>query len=194
MIRFSFIIISLHMFIASIAQQIPESEFLRRMDKGEQLLKQGRHEEAQNEFLFIINNQKVLPSNMAYFFGRNSYHLEEYKQAINWLNKYIQLKGTKGSYYNEAAGFLELAERAFLKLQRDQSPASDVEITSDDYDCGGLDKMICPVCRGSGVIIKKGPFDKVYQTCPYCAGDSYLSCENYNLFMRGKLEPQTSKD
>ena len=25
-----------------------------------------------------------------------------------------------------------------------------------NYDCGGLEKMLCPVCHGSGVIIESG--------------------------------------
>jgi tetratricopeptide (TPR) repeat protein len=171
------------------AQQISESEFARRMDRGELLMKEGRYEEAQEEFLFIINNKEVLPSNIAYFFGRNSYHIGEFKQSINWLNKYIQLKGTGGLYYNEAVSFLESAENEYMKIQRALSSATSQQLTNDDYDCGGLDKMICPVCKGSGVLIKQGPIDKYYQTCPYCEGNSYLSCEDYNLFMRGRLQP-----
>ncbi len=172
------------------SQRIPESEFSMRMDKGENLMKQGRYKEAQEEFLFVIANKEVLPANLAYFFGRNSYYLEEYKQSINWLNKYIQLKGTQGSYYKEAVAFLELSEEEFVKQQRVNSENVSNELKNEEYDCGGLEKMICPVCKGSGVLIKKGPINNIYSTCPYCSGDSYLSCEEYNLFMRGKLEPK----
>lgn len=176
-----------------LAQQIPESEFLRRMDQGEQKMKQGKYAEAQKDFIFIIENKEVLPSNLAYFFGRNSYHLKEYKQSINWLNKYIQLKGTKGTYYEEAVSFLELSEENYMKLQKSKSKEMISEMASKDYDCGGLDKMICPVCKGSGVIISSGPFDKIYKTCPYSQGEAYLTCEEYNLFMRGELSPKTSQ-
>lgn len=178
--------------LTGFAQSIPESEFLQRMDAGEQKMKQGKYAEAQRDFIFIIENKKVLPSNLAYFFGRNSYHLKEYKQSINWLNKYIQLKGTKGIYYEEAVNFLDLAEEEYMKLHRQDTEEMLAQMENEDYDCGGLDKMICPVCKGSGVIISSGPFDKIYKTCPYSLGESYLSCEEYNLFMRGELPPKVN--
>lgn len=174
------------------AQLISESEFLRRMDVGEDLMKKGNYEAANSEFLFILNNKDVLPANLAYFFGRNSYHMKQYKQSINWLNKYIQLKGTRGTYYAEAVQFLQRAEKEFLELNRiSREPNTNITLTAEDYDCGGLEKMICPVCKGNGVIVRKGSFEsnRSYQTCPYSNGESYLSCEDYNKFMRGELDP-----
>ena len=175
---------------AAIAQEITESEFLRRMDLGEDLMRKGNYEAAQQEFLFILNNKEVLPNNLAYLFGRNSYHLEQYKQSINWLNKYIQLKGTKGRYYDEAVKYLQFSEDRYLGIQRSRMTEAIAELPDPDYDCGGLQKMICPVCRGSGVVIKQGPFGETYKTCPYSAGEAYLSCKDYNDFMRGILEPK----
>lgn len=127
---------------------------------------------------------------MAYYFGRNSYHLGKYKQSINWLNKYIQLKGTKGRYYEPAIQFLQFAEDEYLKIQRKQAKQIEVDLENAEYDCGGLTKMLCPVCHGSGVVIHTGLFGEVYKTCPYSLGEGYLSCEDYNLFMRGDLEPK----
>ena len=91
---------------------------------------------------------------MAYLFGRNSYHLGKYKQSINWLNKYIQLKGTKGKYYEPAIQFLQYAEDEYLRIQRSQSEQFKKDIASAEYDCGGLEKMLCPVCHGSGVVVQ----------------------------------------
>lgn len=174
------------------SQEIPEGEFYRRMDLGEDFMKQGQYEEADVEFRFVLDNKKVLPSNLAYLFGRNSYHLNQHKQSINWLNKYIQLKGTKGQYYNEAVRYLHLAEEKYLEIQRQKQQATVQGLEPSSYDCGGLDKMICPVCKGDGVIITRGAFGNTYKTCPYSAGDSYLTCEEYNMFMSGILEPKLS--
>lgn len=171
-------------------QQITEADFLKRMDRGEDLMKQGNHEEADVEFRFVIDNMKVLPSEIAFLFGQNSYHLNKFKQSINWLNKYIQIKGTKGRYYEPAVQYLTRAESRYIEIQREKNKEMSSDLASGDYDCDGLDKMICPVCHGSGVIIKETHFGKVYKTCPYSAGEPYLSCEEYNLFMRGLLEPK----
>jgi tetratricopeptide (TPR) repeat protein len=170
------------------AQEIPERELYRRLDQGEEMLKLGEYEKANDEFLFVIRNMNNLPPKIAYFFGRNSYHLGEYKQSINWLNKYIQLQGTSGPFYDQAVSFLERAEEQFIVTQKSKNSTDLYE--SSMFDCGGFDKMICPVCKGDGVIIKNNPFGKSYNTCHYCDGNAYLSCDDYNLFMQGKLAPE----
>jgi tetratricopeptide (TPR) repeat protein len=177
-------------FFTMFAQVIPERELYRRLDLGEEMLKRGEYEEANNEFLFVIENMKNLPPKIAYFFGRNSFHLGQYKQSINWLNKYIQLQGTSGPYYEQAVSFLDRAERQYIARQKSASTNDLYEASL--FDCGGFEKMICPVCKGDGVIIKKNPFGKSYNTCHYCEGNAYLSCEDYNLFMQGKLSPEES--
>lgn len=176
--------------ILGFSQEITQGEFSRRLDLGEDLMKKGEYELAQSEFLFILENQKVLPPNLAYLFGRNSYHLSQYKQSINWLNKYIQIKGTKGPYHDEAVKFLNLSEDKYLEIQRSRTAEMTEKLANQRYDCGGLEKMICPVCKGNGVIISQGAFGESYKTCPYSGGESYLSCGDYNDFMSGLLEPK----
>ncbi|MEM0941632.1 MAG: hypothetical protein AAF600_15980 [Bacteroidota bacterium] len=172
------------------SQIIRESELTRRMDMGAELMALGQYDSAQVLFQSVLQNMKKLPSEMAYYFGRNSYHLGKHKQSINWLNKYIQLKGTKGRYYEPAIQFLQFAEDEYLRIQRKAAEQMEVDLENATYDCGGLEKMLCPVCHGSGVVIHTGLFDEVYKTCPYSLGEGYLSCEEYNLFMRGDLEPK----
>tara|TARA_Y100001972_G_scaffold119036_1_gene159842 strand:- start:5345 stop:5929 length:585 start_codon:yes stop_codon:yes gene_type:complete len=173
------------------SQSILDGELSRRMDQGVLLMEAGQYESAQQEFLFVMSKMESLPSEMAYYFGRNSFHLTKYKQSINWLNKYIQLKGTQGRYYDMAIKYLQLAEEEYIKISKEQTAEIQKELQGDDYNCGGLQKMICPVCNGTGVIVKDGPFDRIYQTCPYSLGESFLTCEEYNQFMRGELEPKT---
>jgi hypothetical protein len=173
--------------------QIPsESEYYRRMDLGQQLMIAGDYQAAHKEFLFVIENMEVIPTDLAYFFGRNSFHLASYKQSVNWLNKYLQLKGTKGQYYQEAIEYLQFSEDKYMELQRSLIQDQSNTLIASKYDCGGLSKMICPVCKGSGVIFKQGIFDIHYQTCPYSEGGGYLSCQDYNLFMMGVLTLQDS--
>lgn len=186
-------VISLLLLLLSLqvsAQIVRESELIGKMEQGAELMALGKYDSAEIIFQFVLQNMEKLPSEMAYFFGRNSFHLKKYKQSINWLNKYIQLKGTKGLYYEPAIQFLQYAEDEYLKIQRSQASRLQQEISDAEYDCGGLEKMLCPVCHGSGVVIQSGLFDKVYRTCPYSLGEGYLTCAEYNEFMRGNLEPK----
>ncbi len=187
-IVFSFLFLSCSFLLS--AQIVRESELLRKMDLGAELMANSKYDSAQAEFQFVLQNMEKLPSEMAYYFGRNSFHLGKYKQSINWLNKYIQLKGTKGRFYEAAVQFLQFAEDEYIKIQRSQTLKLVEDLESSEYNCGGLEKMLCPVCHGSGVVISAGLFDNVYKTCPYSLGEGYLTCEEYNLFMRGELDPK----
>ena len=175
------------------AQIVRENELNLKIEQGAQLMALGNYDSAQVLFQFVLQNMEKLPSEVAYFFGRNSFHLEKYKQSINWLNKYIQLKGTKGTYYEPAIQYLQYAEDEYLRIQRSQAKRFKDDLEDANYDCGGLEKMICPVCHGSGVVIQSGIFEEVYSTCPYSLGEGYLSCDEYNQFMRGELEPKIDR-
>lgn len=176
--------------LASNAQGLPESGLHRRMDLAVDLMEQGHYEEADGHFMYVIRHLTTLPANLAYYFGKNSHHLSKYKQSINWLNKYIQLKGTEGRYYDDALRYLERSEEKYLSAQQASQAGLEASLEPEEFDCGGMDKMLCPVCKGQGVIVKQGAFDRLYQTCPYSSGEAYLTCEEYNQFMQGRLKPK----
>jgi len=175
---------------ATATGQIMKTELNRRMDAAAEMMLGGSYDSADHELTIVLKNLKPLPAKMAYYYGRNSYHIGKYKRAINWLNKYVQLKGPRGIHYEETVEFLKLSEKAFLEERRANTLEVSQELGAQDFDCGGLDKMLCPVCNGTGVIITQGTFDPVYKTCPYSLGEGFLSCEEYNLFMKGELEPK----
>jgi hypothetical protein len=176
--------------LMAFGQRPTEGQLSKEIDDAVALMESGQYDAADIAFRLVIGKMETLPSNLAYYFGRNSFHLEKHKQSINWLNKYIQLKGTKGRFYDDAVKYLQLAEEEYLIISRQNQQQMETELSSGEYDCGGLSKMICPVCHGNGVVIKRGPFDLIYQTCPYSAGESFLTCEEYNLFMKGLLAPK----
>ncbi len=177
----------------SVSGQIVKTDLNRRIDVGREMMLGGSYDSADVQFAIVLQNLKPLPSEMAYFYGRNSYHLGKYKRAINWLNKYIQLKGARGIHYEESVKYLQLSEAAYIAERKADAIAVSEELASSDFDCGGLEKMLCPVCNGSGVVIEPGKFEPLYKTCPYSLGEAYLTCEEYNLFMKGKLEPKVGK-
>ncbi len=189
-LRLAYIVVFFTSLAVSANAQIMKTELNKMVDVGEEMMLGGSYDSADYQFTVVLKNMKPLPSKMAYLYGRNSYHLGQHKRAINWLNKYIQLKGARGIYYEETVEYLGLAEQAFIDQRKADALAAGEELAANDFDCSGLDKMLCPVCSGTGVILIDGKFEKLYKTCPYSLGDGFLSCEEYNLFMKGQLEPK----
>jgi tetratricopeptide (TPR) repeat protein len=190
-IKLSIIILLLAYARVGSAQAYFESDWLTRMDQGANLMYEGKYETADSIFQVVLKNLKVLPAELAFYFGRNSFYLGKYKQSINWLNKYIELKGTKGQYFDETISLLEVANIKFTPIRESEITNILTELTKENLiDCPS-GKRMCPVCKGSGVLIKKGVFEANYQTCPYSGGSGYLSCDDYNLFLRGELAPKS---
>lgn len=186
-----FFFISIYLISITLFAQNPADGYLsKKIDESVDLMTIGEYEKANEGFTYVLKNITAVPTDLAYYFGKNSYYLKRYKQSINWLNKYIQLKGTQGRFYEDAVETLNLAEDAYIDQARSTSQTMLEDMASGTFDCGGMDKILCPVCKGEGVVFKKGPFETLYQTCPYSEGKPYITCEEYNLFMRGELEPK----
>lgn len=170
-------------------EQMKKSELLRQLDSGVYYMDIGDHLTADAKFRFVLENIKSVPSDLTFFFGKNSYYIEKYKQSIDWITKYIQLKGTNGQYSKEAASLLKNAEAEYLKEKANEmQKAGEVLSVNYDIDCGPAGKVTCPVCKGDHVLIKKGAFGSEYTTCPYCNDHGLLTCEQYNLLLRGELK------
>jgi len=172
-------------------QQARQAQLSRQMDAAVVLMDSGKYTEAEAKLLEVLNNVKSVPSDLTFFFGKNSLYLQKYKQSVDWLNKYIQLKGTNGQYYTEAVDLLKKAEIGLIQVQKVETEKA-TEVLSRNYeiDCGPTGKVMCPVCKGSTVIIKKGFLGDEYKTCPYCSKHGTLTCEEYNKLIRGELEPK----
>ncbi len=172
-------------------EQSRRSATMREYDSAVQLLDEGHYAEADEKFRFVLANLRSIPSDLTFHFGKNSFHLAKYQQCIDWLNKYIQLKGTNGQFSAEAVQLKRKAEQEYLKEKTHQTEkVEQVFSTSYDLDCGPTGKVICPACRGDHVIIKKGMFSNEYRTCPYCDEHGLLTCDEYNQMIRGELKPR----
>jgi hypothetical protein len=160
------------------------------LDSAVNLLEHEAYADADKKFVYVLQNIKSVPSDLAYYFGKNSYFLGKFKQSVDWLNKYIQLKGTSGKFSEDAVSYLKKAEAKLLEERQVQAQQTQ-EILSRDYDidCGPSGKVTCPVCSGSTVVVKKGYLGDTYKACAYCHKNGYLSCEEYNKLLRGQLKP-----
>ncbi len=174
-------------------EQAKKAALMRELDSGVYYMDNGDYKRADKIFRHVLNTVKSVPSDLTYYFGKNSFYMQQYKQSIDWLNKYIQLKGTNGQYSQDAILWKQRAEAEFLKEKSTQAEKVQ-EVLSMDYniDCGPTGKVVCPACKGDHVIIHRGAFGNEYKTCPYCNEQGILTCEEYNLLIRGKLQPKTA--
>ena len=163
----------------------------RTLEQGVALMQEEKYDEAEINFKKVLKESRVVPTILTFYFGKNSYYLGKYKQSIDWLNKYLELKGTDGRFYDECTELLKLANASYLALrQEDQGKAAQILASDYQVDCGPTGKVICPVCKGRGVIIEVGPFGNTYKTCPYSDNHGQLTCDEYNLLLRGELKPK----
>ena len=139
----------------------------------------------------ILNNNRV-SSELTFLFGKNSFFLEKYEQSINWLNKYLELKGESGIFSDESIKFLELSNSKNIIENSKNIENVYVELYSYNYiDCQN-NRKLCPICKGTSVMIIETDVSKIYKTCPFSDNKGFLTCDEYNQFLRGKLKPKTS--
>ncbi len=173
------------------AEQRKRAETLRVLDSAIMNIENGEHALADKKLVYVLNNIKSVPSDLTFYFGKNSFYLNKYKQSVDWLNKYIQLKGTTGQFYKEAIEILKNAEAGLVKERaKDAVKVEQVLSSTYDIDCGPDGKVTCPVCKGTTVIIKKGYLSDEYKTCGFCDKHGFLTCDEYNQLIRGELEPK----
>jgi hypothetical protein len=170
-----------------------QRKFMVRMDSAVRLAEEGEYEAADVKFKSVLKNIRSVPSDFTFHFGKNSYFLGKFKQSVDWLTKYIQLKGTSGQYSEQAVDWLSKAEQELI-LEKEKEAKQASEVLSKDFtiDCGPTGKVVCPVCKGSTVLIKRGYFGDNYSTCGYCHKQGYLNCADYNLLLKGELKSETS--
>ncbi len=186
------------------AQQSDEVESLRFMDTGIEYMAKEDYTVADKYFRMVIDEMNVLPTEICFYFGKNSYYLGKYKQSIDWLNKYIELKGVNGEFFDKSVAYLKKSEQEYLVQNNNKEkeigksseevkmtvnkPDSDKEIVN----CTDVQRVVCPLCKGTGVLKKPGLLGTyMYETCPY--GDSgVLTCEEFKLYVKGELKPKSS--
>lgn len=128
----------------------------RQIDSVAQLIDQQQYAAADAKIVNILKTVRSVPSDLTFYLGKTSFYLQKYKQSVDWLNKYIQLKGTSGQFSEEAINLKTKGEVELLKEKQTEAKQAGELLSKDfDIDCGPTGKVACPVCNGSTVIIKK---------------------------------------
>ncbi len=166
-----------------------QQRLLQTLDSAVVMMGLGDYEAADKRFQYVLKNIKSVPSDLAYYFGENSFHLGLARQSADWLNKYIQLKGTTGKFSNDAVMFLKKAEASLVSVKTEEAKdATEILSRNYDIDCGPTGKVVCPVCNGSTVVVKRSYLGDTYKTCAYCNKLGVLTCDEYNKLLRGELK------
>ncbi len=164
------------------------ADLMRVLDSAVVMMELEEYSAADEKMVYVLNNLKAIPSDFCFYFGKNSFHIGKYRQSADWLNKYIQLKGTSGQYYTETVKWLDEAEKKILELRKQEIVhANEILSRSFDIDCGPSGKVLCPICKGATVIIKKGLMEDEYKNCTYCDKHGAMNCEDYNRLLRGEF-------
>jgi hypothetical protein len=176
---------------------VMNGEDLQEMDRGVELMNRGEFVQANRYFMRVLANVSVVPADLCFYFGKNSYHLQKYQQSQDWLTKYIELKGTTGQFFDQATEYLALA-RADLETTDSETPVitkAPAKPKPVAVDCQEVAYVRCPVCGGRGVIAKPGKLGTMmYQTCPYSDGSGRMTCSDYQKYLRGELSaPEASR-
>ena len=110
------------------------------------LILQKKYLEADSILKEKIKNSDKVSSDLTFLFGKNSFFLNKYKQSINWLNKYLELKGQAGKYSDETIKFLELSNTKLLIETEKDIENVYVQLFSYNYINCTNDRKICPIC------------------------------------------------
>lgn len=170
-------------------------EVTKQIDDGVALMERGEFARADFYYRQALETVKRVPADLCFYFGKNSYHLHKYKQSIDWLGKYLEIKGTSGRFFDQATEYLKLAEADYL-AQLEEAPEGNQPqearpaAQEEALNCEEHPYVVCPVCNGSGVIVSSGKLGaSVYKTCPYSDESGRMRCADYLLYVKGQLAP-----
>lgn len=184
-------------YLSTLAQQteLPEKivydqEVIDLMNKAKSQMKAGDYKDANKTFRKALATQKILPTDLSYLFAETLYVIHQYQNSLNFVDKYIELAGQGGNYYDKAIELKDLLNKEFEKIKNceycnlsgyryipcDNCHAKGTT-TEKCYNCKGSGITVCPKCLGQGVYITFNSFSgKQYHSCDICEGKGYVEC------------------
>lgn len=172
-------------------EQQKRARLYQLLDSGVYYMNHGKYDIADKKFVYVLNNIRSVPSDLTFYFGKNSFLQGKYQQSMDWLDKYLQLKGMEGQFSQEATELLRKGKSEIVKVKHDELQKTEAVLSNKyEIDCGPSGIVACPVCKGQHVITKRGSFGNEYKTCQYCSEHGTLTCEEYNKLIHGELKPR----
>ena len=162
----------------------------RLMNTALAAMEAGQYERANNVFRQIVESRVPIPPEMPYYFAETLFHLEQYDNSANFLNKYLEINGFKGDNY-EAAKALEsklvsplnvikectFCDRKGYSFQLCSTCKGDKHLEQPCNVCQAKGIVGCSRCAGSGMVTKKNVFNIMeYFECERCDAKGRLTC------------------
>jgi DnaJ-class molecular chaperone len=162
----------------------------QQMDVAQKQMTAGDYQAANKTFRKILALKTVLPHDLSYLFAETLFMVGQYENSNNFLERYFKLTGKAGNYTNQAEELellLEIKLKEIRECQYCDIHGYRLKICSrchgekyvyeKCYYCNGHGKLICHVCLGEGVLIKKNDFSiDEYETCYNCEGTGIEIC------------------
>ena len=184
----------------SISQRL-ESEVEQYYNEGVNLFNEGNFKAANIAFRRALATNEVLPTNLSYYFAETLYHIKQYTNSKNFVDRYLKVAGQGGDFYDEAVFLQAQIVGEFLAIKEChlcnnfgyrliacvRCDSTGIE-TLECPQCRGTGNTICSQCTGRGVIITVDKFGQNrYETCPKCEGVGVTICDrchNHKIISR----------
>lgn len=170
--------------------QAQSDDYYQLMDKGRQHMDNNNFNQANVVFRQVLTLNEEIPAEFCYYFAKTLYHIGQFNNSQNFIDKYYELTDRAGQYINEVQ-----ALEAMLTAQTSEVRACNLcdnegyikgicpscsgegHLHENCGTCMGKGKISCTLCAGNGVVISVNVFgSREYNTCPRCEGKGYETC------------------
>lgn len=159
-------------------------------ESAQKNMQAGNYNEANELFRKILKLGVKLPAEMPYLFAKTLYEVEQYQNSQSFLEKYFEIMGNAGTYYENALELENILEKKLnlslscnfcdysgYRLSTCATCNGQKELLKVCQYCEGVGKVGCSICSGDGVVIQLGAMgNRTYKTCHQCEGNGIYEC------------------
>lgn len=167
-----------------------DPEVLDLIEQAKEYMASEDYEAANAMFRKALATKKTLPTEMSYFFAETLFVINQFQNSKNFVDKYLELAGKAGDYYDEAIALQQLLNERFDQIRTCNLcnlsgyryvPCDNCgglgKSTEACYQCKGHGLTTCNKCFGKGVLITLNALgQKIYGSCDLCDSKGYLEC------------------
>jgi hypothetical protein len=85
-------------------EQMRKTALLRELDSAVAMMDDGQYAGADKRYRHVLENIRSVPSDLVFYFGKNSFYLEKYKQCIDSPNTFSSKALTVNSPKKQRCG------------------------------------------------------------------------------------------